>query len=160
MKTEIEFWAMVDQWGPTECWPYKGARKRAIPRGPRDEYGMVMWRGHIAHAHRVALLLTKGEPPEGKTHALHSCDNPPCCNPAHLEWGSAQDNMDQMASRGRRRSPRHHGERNGRAKLTWEIVQAIRLAPSSLTQAYLASWFGVSPGAVSKIRTGRTWKQP
>jgi hypothetical protein len=159
VKTADEFWAKVDQRAETECWPYTGAKKRAIPRGPRDEYGMVMWRGHIAHAHRVALLLSKGEPPAGKPHALHRCDNPPCCNPEHLEWGSAQDNMDQMAARGRRRAPHHRSEDVGTAKLTPAAAREIRAAFPSVSARTLAVKFGVQEPAIYRVLRRETWKQ-
>ena len=31
----------------------------------------------------------------------HICNNPPCCNPEHLEWGSASDNMKDRVASGR-----------------------------------------------------------
>lgn len=34
----------------------------------------------------------------------HSCDNPPCCNPAHLLVGTAAQNAQDMAERGRHRN--------------------------------------------------------
>lgn len=32
---------------------------------------------------------------------LHTCDNPPCCNPAHLYRGTALDNARDRDTRGR-----------------------------------------------------------
>ena len=59
--------------------------------------------GRPLRAHRMAYEVAKGDIPEGM-HILHSCDNPKCCNPAHLRPGTHQENMDDMQARGRRTS--------------------------------------------------------
>lgn len=49
-------------------------------------------------AHRVALYLATGE---WGVEAMHSCDNPRCCNPEHLSWGTKALNMWDMVQKGR-----------------------------------------------------------
>ena len=85
------FWPKIDRsGGPSACWPWIGARNR---RG----YGRISVGGKNQLAHRVAYSLVVGTP-EG-TMILHSCDNPPCCNPAHLRSGTAGDNTDDYRTR-------------------------------------------------------------
>lgn len=77
------FWSKVDMsGGPTACWPYTGCCD--LPGG----YGQVRVGGHLEKAHRVAFTLATGEIAPGEM-VLHSCDNPPCCNPSHLFSTSA-----------------------------------------------------------------------
>lgn len=61
-------------------------------------YGWVSSRRQ--YAHRWAYEKFYGPIPEG-LHVLHSCDNPPCINPAHLRAGKPSDNMRDAMSRGR-----------------------------------------------------------
>lgn len=51
-------------------------------------------------AHRVAYFLDTGTDP-GEDLVRHSCDNPPCVNPAHLSTGRQKDNMGDARARGR-----------------------------------------------------------
>lgn len=42
-------------------------------------------------------------------HVLHSCDNPPCCNPAHLFLGTNADNTADRHAKGRDARGAAHG---------------------------------------------------
>ena len=51
--------------------------------------------------HRIAWEAHNAEPiPEGMI-VMHTCDNPPCCNPAHLVLGTPKDNTHDAISKGR-----------------------------------------------------------
>lgn len=78
-------------------------------------------RGYFVH--RVALFLATGEQPADK-HVCHTCDNPKCCNPEHLFFGTRSDNMRDMLAKGRGNKAK--GERNCFAKLTAEVVTNVR----------------------------------
>ena len=75
-------------------------------------------------AHRYSWELANGRPP-GAAHVMHSCDNPPCVNPAHLSVGTAADNMADKTAKGR--NPGNRTNRGGvPAKWTPEVVQSMR----------------------------------
>jgi hypothetical protein len=91
------FWLKVDKTGANGCWLYTGFRKW-------DGYGWLARKlnGKMRYltAHRYAWILTHGQPADGM-HIMHQCDNPPCCNPAHLKLGTHQENMADMVAKGR-----------------------------------------------------------
>lgn len=111
------FWSKVDRRGPEECWEWK------CGRGDFG-YGAFSIKHRNRGAHRVAWVLSNGPIPRGMW-VCHSCDNPPCCNPAHLFLGTHQDNEDDKTAKGRRPTGDAHysrtnperlarGDRNGR----------------------------------------------
>lgn len=96
----IPFWDRVDKsGGPDACWPWMGSRSR-------HGYGRLANKA-VSHtsAHRAALAYAVAVPFDGAC-ALHKCDNPPCCNPTHLYWGTKADNARDRDARHRRAPPR------------------------------------------------------
>ena len=54
------------------------------------------------------------------------------------------------------------GEKNNRAKLTWDVVRAIRatyVANKKGERLRLAKLYNVSPATISDIVSGRVWKE-
>lgn len=95
-NTEADFWVQVAKGAAAQCWLWtKGV--------DGDGYGRLSFRGEKIKAHRLAFRLTFGYLPEGDRMVCHSCDNPPCCNPAHLYDGTGSDNMHDAWTRGRKR---------------------------------------------------------
>lgn len=92
------FWSLVDQRGPDECWPWT-KRPQASGYG-RFSWYEPRWGPLQETTHRLVAYITTGEQPNGRW-ALHSCDNPPCCNPKHLRWGTPRENVDDKIKRGR-----------------------------------------------------------
>lgn len=148
------FWRRVEIRGPDECWPWSDRRS---PLG----YGIFYCTNQgMRPAHRVSYLLEHGAIPEGRPLVLHTCDNPPCCNPAHLYAGTQLDNMHDKVQRGRCRggSPGLKGEKHGRAKLTEAQVREMRRrAAAGETRVHLAACYGVSPSTVDAIVGRRNW---
>lgn len=90
----FRFWSKVRRGSASECWPFTGS---CDPKG----YGRFHHLGNGRLAHRVAWELVNGAPPPG-LQACHKCDNPPCCNPAHLFLGTDAENKSDMRSKGRK----------------------------------------------------------
>ncbi len=72
---------------------------------------------------------------------------------ANLAFGTIQQNADDAIRMGELAK----GERNGAAKLTADIVLAIRHDDTSSVKE-LADRYGITDGHVSNIKYGRVWK--
>ena len=109
-------------------------------------YGMTWVGGKMRSTHRLALEL-EGIDVNG-WHVLHSCDNPCCCNPAHLRLGTQAENMNDRTKRKRQHS-----------KLSEEQVLAIRsrYVRGLITHNELADEFGVTQTHISDIINRNTW---
>lgn len=104
-------------------------------------------------ASRVAFYFSRGAWPQWGV--MHLCDNPPCCNPAHLRDGSQSDNLDDAASKMRTTL----GERNAQAKLTDDDVRAIRAEKSrGVRSADLAARYGIHRNHVDRIAARLAWR--
>ena len=149
------------------CWEWPMSRTAA-------GYGQLTYRKggrtFIAYAHRAAYVLATGEDVVGKD-VCHLCDNPGCFNPGHLFSGSHQQNMADMARKGRSKRGRKfpvgdahwtksrlneiRGSSNGNSKLTEADVLAIR--SSTEKGVVLAARYGVSGTTISSLRKGKGW---
>ena len=140
-----KFWAKVVLGVATEdCWGWVGA---PTPKG----YGTLGHGGKMLKAHRLSWELHNGSIPDGLC-VLHSCDNPPCCNPRHLFLGTKEDNVADMVSKGRQAK----GSRASGSKLTEKARREIVVAPLTVSAVSLARFYGVSAVHVRKLRSGKT----
>ncbi len=95
MTAQERFWAKVDRRGPNECWPWLGSR---IPKDGRG----IFWNGERQEsAPRAAFRIATGQAAPADKLVCHTCDNPPCVNPAHLWLGTARDNTLDAKAKGR-----------------------------------------------------------
>ncbi|MCJ2077799.1 HNH endonuclease [Methylobacterium sp. E-016] len=136
------FWAKVDVRGPDDCWPWTAGTDRA-------GYGKLKVDGRDVGAHRISCEIADGPIPAGLS-VLHSCDNPPCCNPSHLKPGTGRRNLVEAVERGRR--PESLRGSHPRAKISGEDAAAIR--SSNLPGIVLARQFGVAKSTITFIRRG------
>ncbi len=153
--TAAERFAMYRQRGPSdECWEWSGPRTKT-------GYGVLVIGDKHVYAHRLAYTDATGDPATG-LQVMHSCDNPPCCNPAHLSAGSAWSNTADKVLKGRQQ----RGEQVAAARLTEDSVRFIRAnfrqwsvgrSPRSNAKE-LAQRFGVSPETVRDAARGATWR--
>lgn len=151
------FWSKVDRsGGPDACWPWTASRRL----NGYGQFGVRAEGKDLAPAlsHRVAYELTNGLIPDGM-HICHSCDNPPCCNPAHLWAGSRKDNMTDCSSKGRVAKNPSHGEANGNSKLTEDDVRHIlELRKQGLSQHAISRAVNVPRPTIKDIVTGFRWR--
>lgn len=148
--------------GPDECWEWTGA---LTEKG----YGRVHIRrlGGIWKAHRLSYAYHVAPIPDG-LWVLHSCDNPPCVNPAHLSLGTVSDNHDDMVKRGRaltgRRNPNYRnrvcarGEESTSAKLTTaQALDIIARREAGESFQSIASLYGIHRNTAARIFRGERW---
>lgn len=145
---EVRLWAKIDtRRTDDECWPFIGAKTR---RG----YGKLGHEGRTLLAHRLMFAWAK-HPIDKDVVVMHACDNPSCCNPAHLSVGSLSDNTQDMIAKGRHFTP-WRGESAKHSKLSEDDVRAIRASP--LGSRRLSKLYPVSRSAIAAIKRGSTWR--
>lgn len=123
----------------SRCWPFTGAL---------SSNGRPYFRcgGKMTLAYRLVYELTTGEQ-LGKLVVRHKCDNPICCNPAHLESGTHKENMKDMRDRERHGLPHH-------------AVNAIRkLAGEDRTHQEIAELYGLGRSTVTEIVSGKKYRE-
>ena len=181
---EVRFWSKVDKSGGEDaCWLWTaGADKYG--------YGSIRLGKLVVRSYRVAYTLTHGEiPHDGSYHGgcvCHKCDNPPCCNPAHLFLGTHRANIADRTKKGREAKGDNHssrthperlarGDRSGsrlhpesrprgeghafcKLKASQVIEIRARFAAGGITQKDLASEFAMSAPYISNIISRRKWK--
>ena len=153
LNTPERLWSKVDVKGENECWPWKAMITES-------GYGRVWINDKGYYAHRViyelanpgSISLSAPKDRFGSGFLRHKCDNPPCCNPAHLEIGTQADNMQDKVKRGR---SRWFGSsvNSPRAKFTADEVREIRFLYSTkrANQPALAKLYEVSESTIGFI---------
>lgn len=157
------FWSHVDKTG--DCWLWTGSKDK---RG----YGRISpanWRDAPLVAPRVSWEIANRRMVPSGMFVMHSCDNPPCVNPAHLSIGTAKDNAMDASRKGRMavKSKGRPGSAHHKAKLSDQDVRTIRAIydqrrdaskrmPPGATAA-LVRRFGVGKDVICGIAARKTW---
>ena len=142
------FWRAVDIKNADDCWEWMGTRHK-------KGYGEFTLPNKVGiKAHRYSWISINGEISDGLV-VCHRCDNPPCCNPAHLFLGTHKTNKEDSIIK------RRHafGEKAGKAKLKESDVMEIRrLDKAGVVRLHLAKQFGISGRNVTSICRLETWR--
>lgn len=143
-------WEFIDVREPDLCWEWKRSKTKA-------GYGHFRKDKQIFYTHRIVYQEVYGIIPKGM-QVCHKCDNPSCCNPAHLFLGTSKDNINDAINKGRRSySPKRHVPKRWH-KLSLATVNRIRkmYKDYDITQKELSALFGRSQGNISKILSSKT----
>ena len=149
------FWSKVDcvSTDPEKCWVWCGAKN---PAG----YGIIELKTAAGRrpllAHRVAYTLSLGPIPCG-LFVLHSCNNPACCNPAHLRPGTAAENSADTARSGAYERPLKRGQTHPASKFTIDEINTAKtmLYGDKMSQKEIAKMLGCSRQTVARWRGRR-----
>jgi len=146
LSWERRFWSRVDKNGPihpvlgTKCWDWRG---QTMVGG----YGQFSFNGRTYTAHSLSYQMAKGALTPGQG-ALHKCDRRKCVNPDHLFAGTAKDNAEDMARKGRAAGQ----------KLTADDVREIIVARrAGIRASVVARMYGVCANTIGDITRGHTW---
>lgn len=96
---------------PTGCRTWGGKKNQ-------HGYGVVKVSGKEQRAHRVLYFALNPDADQSLV-VRHTCDNPACVSPSHLELGTVRDNMMDMVSRGRHRGGAKPGNQNAKGNKGW-----------------------------------------
>lgn len=156
------FWEKVNKNGPIH--PYKPGLGRCwiwCRALNSSGYGSIREGSpskKMLGAHRVSYEIHNGKIAESLI-VRHTCDNPPCVNPAHLVEDTQLGNIRDMNEKGRQ----VRGEENGRAKLTELEIEEIRrdYVYGSSTEGVkaLGRKYGVHFSTVHAVVKEKAWKK-
>lgn len=111
------------------------------------------------NASRAAYLEHFGEIAAGLV-VCHRCDNPICCNPAHLFAATQAENLADCRAKGRARGQYEAGTAHPRhtAKLTDDMVREARaLYAAGVRQTEIGRRFGIHSSVISRAIRGQCW---
>jgi len=144
------FLKLVRKGRPDACWLWQGMINEAGYGCYGGDLSQEYFGSNLAH--RIIFEIEHGQRP---VVVMHKCDNPPCCNLAHLLGGTHAENAEDCRNKGRNKlPPALQGGTNPIAKLSEDQVRKVilRLANGE-SQTEIATELNVS----SSLITGEAW---
>ncbi len=140
--------------GPSGCWEFQGKKKAGSTYGQLTIYSnTARVPKRMFSAHRVSYAFHNGIDPESLS-VMHSCDNPICINPEHLELGTHKKNMQEMADRKRSTI----GEINPNHKITEaDVIAVVERIKAGESNMAISKDLPISHAMVSQIRHKKNW---
>ena len=164
LRDARRLWSKVRVGDLDDCWEWQAYR---TSKG----YGRFALNGEPQDVHRVVYREFYGDgldeidptSPNQRMTVMHDCDNPSCCNPAHLRLGTNAKNARDRVEKGRQARGHHVnvGSAHGNHILNESTVQYIKDECAKGvwgTQTRLARELGVSPQQISRIANGIQWR--
>lgn len=145
----VNFWNKIIKGNEDECWEWDACKTV-------DGYGHFRVNNGLYFVNRLVYYIHHNEDP-GEFEVAHTCNNPACCNPDHLELKTHIDNMQYAVESGSFEERR--GENANHVKLTLEQVLEIRRIRKTtcLTYKQIAEDFKITKEQVSNICRGKQW---
>jgi hypothetical protein len=107
--------------------------------------------------YQIAFELSKGPIPD-RYDVHHSCENPHCVNPKHLEALTRGEHMKIHIRKAHLTGRIGKGEKNSNAVLTDEAVRRIfYLVIKGVLQREIAEIYGVTQSCISNLIHNRGW---
>lgn len=121
-------------------------------------YGCIRYGKKTLFTHRAAWLVHYGSLPEKL--CLHTCDRPSCYEISHLWEGTANDNTQDMLSKGREHGPKNpkYGSEHPNALITENDAKNIAsLLSKGLNCVEISKQLNISTNIIFDIKRRKTW---
>jgi hypothetical protein len=122
----------------TNCWNWPGSKDAC-------GYGRLRVKDTMMYTHRLSAVVFNNETLHDK-YVLHKCDNPNCCNPAHIFTGTQRENMRDSKYKGRLRN----GLGNNKL-IEGDIIKIKALYKLGFTISKLAQIYDLNPNTINSI---------
>jgi hypothetical protein len=136
---EERFWSKVTKGDSNECWHWLAGKTS-------NGYGTFKYNGKTVNAHKFAYQITHGVCVPSRFHVCHSCDNPSCVNPNHLEPGTPKRNVQGMIESG------HQYKGGSKPKLNEvQTLEVMFYSDLGIKHSNIARFMGIRGSTVKRV---------